>query len=143
MNAILDVRLAHAKNSADRRAAWPQAPICIRSGQDIDGLSERFVSSAVLHKCHDRYHVTSPNTACLADVVLTLRSPQAGGRVRKAVRVLRNPVHRHGESSRELPIKAYSLRVRGRLFALMSAHAGTPACVGIRNPLMEPPDHAA
>ncbi|WP_439595396.1 ATPase domain-containing protein [Falsiroseomonas sp.] len=72
----------------------------------------------------------------LSDAILLLRFFEAGGRVRKALSVIKNRGGRHEDSIRELRISADGLQVGGTLTAFHGVLSGTPTYTGQEAPLL-------
>jgi circadian clock protein KaiC len=77
------------------------------------------------------------NISYIADAVLLLRFFEAGGRIRKAVSVLKNRGGTHEDTIRELRIDAAGLRVGEPLTEFRGVLTGTPEYLGPGSPLME------
>ena len=73
----------------------------------------------------------------LADTVVLLRFFEAGGRLRKAISVLKNRGGPHEDTIRELRIDSQGVRVGEPLVDFKGVLTGTPEYVGDRVPLME------
>ncbi|HSI56273.1 MAG TPA: ATPase domain-containing protein [Ideonella sp.] len=82
------------------------------------------------------------NISYIADVVLLLRYFEAGGRVRKALTVLKNRGGPHGDSIRELRIDDHGLRIGDALSGFRGVLTGVPEYVGEPEPLLEDRAHA-
>jgi circadian clock protein KaiC len=80
---------------------------------------------------------TSLSVSYIADTILLLRFFEAGGRVRKAVSVIKNRGGAHEDAIRELRIDTSGLRVGGVLDAFQGVLTGTPTYVGEAGPLLE------
>jgi circadian clock protein KaiC len=78
------------------------------------------------------------NVSFIADAVLLLRFFEAGGRIRKAISVVKNRAGPHEDAIRELRVDAHGLRVGEPLTQLRGVLSGIPTYVGDREPLMEP-----
>ncbi len=79
----------------------------------------------------------SVNVSYVADAVILLRFFEAGGRLRKAISVLKNRGGAHEDSIRELRIDASGVRVGEPLTDFKGVLTGTPEYTGPREPLME------
>jgi circadian clock protein KaiC len=79
----------------------------------------------------------------LADVVLLLRYFEHGGRVRKAISVVKNRAGRHEDAIRELQIGPVGVRVGEPLTAFRGVLTGTPDYTGRADPLMGGGGHDA
>ncbi|SAI69592.1 Circadian clock protein kinase kaiC [Bordetella ansorpii] len=80
---------------------------------------------------------TNLNISYVADVVLMLRFFEAGGRMRKAISVVKNRGGPHEDAIRELRIDANGVRVGEPLTAFRGVMTGTPEYTGQPDPLME------
>lgn len=77
------------------------------------------------------------NVSYIADIVVLLRFFEAGGRIRKAISVVKNRSGPHEDTIRELRIDAQGIRVGEPLAAFRGILTGTPEYMGDRAPLME------
>lgn len=77
----------------------------------------------------------------LADTVLLLRYFEYGGRVHKAISVVKNRAGRHEDTIRELQISSAGVRVGSPLTAFRGVLTGTPEYTGQAGPLMETKSH--
>ncbi|MBV9840727.1 MAG: AAA family ATPase [Sphingomonadaceae bacterium] len=73
----------------------------------------------------------------IADVVVLIRFFEAGGRIRKAISVVKNRSGQHEDAIRELRIDQDGVRVGEPLTAFKGILTGTPEYVGSPRPLME------
>ncbi|WP_191058769.1 ATPase domain-containing protein [Geminicoccus harenae] len=80
------------------------------------------------------------NVSHIADAVILLRFFEAGGRIRKAVSVIKNRGGSHEDAIRELRIDAQGLRVGTPLTEFRGVLSGTPEYVGAGDPLMQDRD---
>ena len=80
---------------------------------------------------------TNLNVSYVADAVVLLRFFEAGGRLRKAISVVKNRAGPHEDAIRELRIDARGVRVGEPLTEFRGVMTGTPEYVGAGNPLME------
>jgi circadian clock protein KaiC len=69
--------------------------------------------------------------------VLLLRFFEAGGRIRKAISVLKNRAGQHEDAIREFRVDAQGVRVGEPLVDFRGVLTGTPEYTGERFPLME------
>ncbi|SER61341.1 circadian clock protein KaiC [Faunimonas pinastri] len=81
--------------------------------------------------------LSSLNISYVADAVILIRFFEAGGRIRKAISVLKNRAGGHGDSIRELRVDARGIRVGEPLTEFQGVLTGTPSYVGAGGPLME------
>lgn len=82
-------------------------------------------------------HQESPvDVSYLADIVLLLRYFEHGGRVRKAISVVKNRGGGHEDAIREFQIGPVGVRVGDPLTAFQGVLGGTPAYTGEAGPLM-------
>ncbi len=77
------------------------------------------------------------NISYIADAVLLLRFFEAGGRIRKALSVLKNRAGPHEDTIREFRIDGAGIRVGEPLMAFNGVLSGTPHYTGEDSPLME------
>jgi circadian clock protein KaiC len=80
---------------------------------------------------------TNLNISYVADAVILLRFFEAGGRIRKAISVLKNRGGRHEDAIREFRIDARGVRVGEPLVDFKGVLTGTPEYTGDRSPLLE------
>jgi circadian clock protein KaiC len=80
------------------------------------------------------------NVSYLSDAILLLRFFEAGGRIRKALSVLKNRGGMHEESIRELRIDAQGLRIGDVLSDFTGVLSGVPTYVGTGGALLQPRD---
>ena len=80
---------------------------------------------------------TSLNISYVADAVMMLRFFEAGGRIRKAISIIKNRAGQHEDAIREFRIDAHGVRVGEPLVAFKGVLTGTPEYTGDREPLME------
>jgi len=80
---------------------------------------------------------TSLNISYVADAVLMLRFFEAGGRMRKAISVLKNRAGRHEDAIREFRIDSRGIRVSEPLVEFQGVMTGNPEYIGKSDPLME------
>ena len=77
------------------------------------------------------------NISYVADAVLLLRFFEAGGRIRKALSVIKNRGGAHEDTIREFRIDAKGLRIGEPLHEFSGILTGTPRYIGASQPLME------
>jgi circadian clock protein KaiC len=80
---------------------------------------------------------TSLNISYIADAVVLLRFFEAGGRIRKAISVIKNRSGMHEDAIREFRIDKDGVRVGEPLTAFRGVLTGTPEYLGNSAPLME------
>ena len=80
---------------------------------------------------------TSLNISYVADAVMMLRFFEAGGRIRKAISIIKNRAGSHEDAIREFRIDSHGVRVGEPLVAFKGVLTGTPEYTGARDPLME------
>ena len=73
----------------------------------------------------------------VADAVVLLRFFEAGGRIRKAISIVKNRAGPHEDTIRELRIDATGVRVGAPLTEFKGVLTGTPEYTGASGPLME------
>jgi len=79
----------------------------------------------------------SLNVSYMADTIILFRFFEAGGRIRKAISVIKNRSGHHEDSIRELRIDASGLRLGEPLHAFRGILTGTPEFLGDEGPLLE------
>lgn len=79
----------------------------------------------------------------LADTVILLRFFEAGGRIRKAISIVKNRSGKHEDTIRELRIDDGGIRVGKPLPEFKGVLTGTPEYTGASEPLMEDRDAGA
>ena len=77
------------------------------------------------------------NVSYIADTVVLMRFFEAGGRVRKAISVLKNRGGAHEDTIRELRIDSGGVRIGEPLTQFKGILMGTPEYLGEKTPLME------
>lgn len=77
------------------------------------------------------------NVSYMADTVIMFRYFEAGGRIRKAISVIKNRSGAHEDSIRELRIDAEGLRLSEPLKDFSGILTGTPQYVGESGPLLD------
>lgn len=77
------------------------------------------------------------NISFIADTVLLLRFFEAGGRLRKAISVMKNRSGAHEDAIREVRMDVRGIRVGEPLTAFRGVLTGTPEYAGERGPLLE------
>ncbi|MBX3480012.1 MAG: AAA family ATPase [Caulobacter sp.] len=77
------------------------------------------------------------NISYVADSVLLLRFFESGGRIRKAISVIKNRGGRHEDTIRELRIDAGGVRIGEPLSDFKGVLTGTPEYTGPMSPLLE------
>ena len=82
----------------------------------------------------------SLNISYIADTVVLIRFFEAGGRIRKAISILKNRSGAHEDTIRELRIDSRGVRVGEPLVEFSGVLTGTPQYIGAPTPLMEDRD---
>ena len=102
-------------------------------------LSQRGVVTLLLDPQHGLVGstATSINVSYVADIVLLLRYFEAGGRIRKAISVLKNRGGPHEDTIRELRIDAGGVRVGAPLEEFRGVLTGSPEYTGGRARLLD------
>ena len=80
---------------------------------------------------------TSLNISYVADSVALIRFFEAGGRIRKAISILKNRGGQHEDAIRELRIDGGGIRIGAPLTNFRGVLTGTPEYMGVAAPLME------
>ena len=85
-------------------------------------------------------HMQSPiDLSYLSDAVIMLRYFEAGGRVRRAISVVKKRSGRHEDAIREFQLSSEGLKVGPPLTEFSGILTGTPTYVGEQKPLMNRP----
>lgn len=82
-------------------------------------------------------HTGGLNVSHIADIVILLRFFESGGRIRKAISVVKNRSGQHEDMIRELRIDGKGIRVGEALSNFKGVLTGAPEYVGSTSPLME------
>lgn len=77
------------------------------------------------------------NVSYMADTVILFRFFEAGGRIRKAISVIKNRSGPHEDSIREIRVDANGLRLSEPLQAFRGILTGTPEFIGDEAPLLD------
>jgi circadian clock protein KaiC len=77
------------------------------------------------------------NISYIADTVMLLRFFEAGGRIRKAISVIKNRGGAHEDTIREFRIGRQGIRIGEPLTEFRGVLTGTPEYAGERTPLLE------
>ncbi|WCT74174.1 ATPase domain-containing protein [Sphingomonas naphthae] len=121
-------------------AAMPQEQqLLLQMHELLSYLSQRGVVTFLINPQHGLVGSmsTNLNISYVADAVILLRFFEAGGRVRKAISVIKNRGGMHEDSIREFRIDRGGIRVGDPLKAFKGVLTGTPEYVGSESPLME------
>jgi circadian clock protein KaiC len=103
-------------------------------------LNQRGVATFAINSQHGLVGTMatgSLNVSYLSDAVILLRYFEAGGRIRKAISVIKNRGGGHEDTVRELRVDVQGLRVGAPLVDFRGVMTGTPEYVGAASPLME------
>lgn len=73
----------------------------------------------------------------IADTVVLIRFFEAGGRIRKAISIIKNRGGPHEDTIRELRIDGHGVRIGEPLVDFRGVMTGTPEYIGVSAPLME------
>lgn len=121
-------------------AAMPQEQqLILQMHELLSYLSQQGVVTFLINPQHGLVGSmkTSLNVSYVADTVLLLRFFEAGGRIRKAISVIKNRGGAHEDTIRELRIDAGGIRVGEALSGFNGILTGTPEYLGHDAPLME------
>jgi circadian clock protein KaiC len=121
-------------------AAMPQEKqIILQIHELLSYLSQRGVLTILIDPQHGLLGTmnTNLNISYVADVVVMLRFFEAGGRMRKAISVLKNRSGQHENAIREFMIDGGGLRLGAPLVDFRGVMTGTPEYTGDQSPLME------
>lgn len=121
-------------------AAMPQEQhLLLQMHELLSYLSQQGVVTFLINPQHGLVGsmTTSLNISYIADAVILLRFFEAGGRMRKAISVLKNRGGRHEDAIREFRIDSGGLRFGEPLRDFRGVMTGTPEYTGAVDPLME------
>lgn len=127
-------------------AAMPQEQqLLLQMHELLSYLSQRGVVSFLINPQHGLVGTmaTNLNISYIADSVILLRYFEAGGRVRKAISIIKNRGGMHEDSIREFRIDRGGLRIGEPLVDFRGILTGTPEFTGHDAPLMEDRPSAA
>lgn len=121
-------------------AAMPQEKqLILQLHELLSYLNQRGVVTFLINPQHGlvgNMH-TNLDISYVADAVLLLRFFEAGGRIRKAISVLKNRAGAHEDAVREYRIDAQGIRIGAPLVEFRGVLTGTPEYTGAGMPLME------
>ncbi|RXF68105.1 ATPase domain-containing protein [Hansschlegelia zhihuaiae] len=121
-------------------AAMPQEQhLILQTHELLSYLNQRGVTTLLINPQSGLVGTmaTSINVSYIADAVLLIRFFEAGGRIRKALSILKNRSGPHEDAIRELRIDSGGVRIGEPLTAFRGVLTGTPEYVGSHGPLME------
>jgi circadian clock protein KaiC len=121
-------------------AAMPQEQqLILQMHELLSYLSQRGVVTFLIHPMHGLVGSmsTTLNVSYVADAVLLLRFFEAGGRIRKALSVLKNRGGRHEDTIREIRIDGAGMRIGEALADFKGVLSGAPEYLGAAHPLIE------
>ena len=121
-------------------AAMPQEQqLVLQMHELLSYLNQQGVMTLLINPQHGLVGTmtTSLDISFIADAVLLLRFFEAGGRIRKAISVIKNRAGPHEDAIREFRVDARGVRVGEPLVAFRGVLTGTPEYLGDRSPLME------
>ncbi|MBV9812026.1 MAG: AAA family ATPase, partial [Acetobacteraceae bacterium] len=121
-------------------AAMPQEKqLILQLHELLSYLSQKSVATFLVDAQPGLLGTTNTNVfiSYIADVVLMLRFFEAGGRMRKAISVLKNRAGRHEDTIREVRIDSSGIRIGAPLIGFRGVMTGSPEYVGGSEPLME------
>ncbi|MGF7153693.1 ATPase domain-containing protein [Novosphingobium gossypii] len=121
-------------------AAMPQEQqLVLQMHELLSYLAQKGVVTFLINPQHGLVGTmtTSLNVSYVADTVMLLRFFEAGGRIRKAISVLKNRGGMHEDAIREFRIDREGVRVGEPLRAFKGILTGTPEYTGSSAPLME------
>ncbi|MFP3546570.1 ATPase domain-containing protein [Rhizobium sp. SIMBA_035] len=137
---IRDVKMIVIDSLNGYLAAMPQEQqLILQMHELLSYLSQKGVVTFLLNPQHGLMGSmsTSLDISYIADTVVLLRFFEAGGRVRKAISVLKNRGGMHEDAIRELRIDRGGIRVGEPLSEFRGILTGTPEYVGSTDPLLE------
>lgn len=135
-----DVRLIVIDSLNGYLAAMPQEQqLILQMHELLSFLSQQGVVTFVINPQQGLMGTMSSNleVSYIADAVLLLRYFEAGGRIRKAISVLKSRSGAHEDAIRELRIDSTGVRVGAPLNEFKGILTGTPEYTGDPMPLLE------
>ncbi|CAO3439221.1 ATPase domain-containing protein [Azospirillum doebereinerae] len=136
-----DARLIVIDSLSGYMAAMPQeAELILQMHELLSFLNQQGVVTFLINSQQSLVgSMSTPglNISYLADTVLLLRYFEAGGRIRKALSVIKNRGGPHEDTIRELRIDQQGLRVGAVLTGFKGVLTGVPEYVGSGGPLLE------
>jgi circadian clock protein KaiC len=134
-------RLIVIDSLAGYLAAMPQEQqLILQLHELLSYLNQQGVTTFLINPQHGMVGSMSAgglNISYIADAVILLRFFEAGGRLRKAISVLKNRGGPHEDAIRELRIDYQGIRIGEPLTDFKGVLTGTPEYVGESRPLME------
>ncbi|MEG3124434.1 ATPase domain-containing protein [Sphingomonas sp. GB1N7] len=121
-------------------AAMPQEQqLILQIHELLSYLSQQGVVTFLINPQHGLVGTmsTSLNISYVADAVILLRFFEAGGRIRKAISIIKNRAGMHEDAIREFRIDPEGIRVGAPLTAFKGVLTGTPEYTGATDPLLE------
>ena len=136
-----EARLIVIDSLAGYLAAMPQEQqLILQLHELLSYMNQQGVTTFLINPQHGMVgSMTSGglNISYIADAVILLRFFEAGGRLRKAISVLKNRGGPHEDAIRELRIDYQGIRIGEPLTDFKGVLTGTPEYVGESRPLME------
>ena len=135
------VRMIVIDSLSGYMAAMPQEKeLVLQVHELVSYLNQQGVVTILVNPQHGLVGSMSTNgldVSYVSDAVLMLRFFEAGGRVRKAISVLKNRSGAHEDFIREFRIDATGVRIGAPLTEFRGVLSGTPEYVGSESPLLE------
>ena len=136
-----EARLIVIDSLAGYLAAMPQEQqLILQLHELLSYMNQQGVTTFLINPQHGMVgSMTSGglNISYIADAVILLRFFEAGGRLRKAISVLKNRGGPHEDAIRELRIDYQGIRIGEPLTDFKGVLTGTPEYIGESRPLME------
>jgi circadian clock protein KaiC len=122
-------------------AAMPQEKqLILQLHELLSYLNQKGIVTFLINPQHGFFGTMSTNgldVSYVADIVILLRFFESGGRIRKAVSIVKNRSGQHEDAIREFRVDSRGIRVGEPLIHFKGVLTGTPEYVGETSPLME------
>ncbi|MGH1560836.1 ATPase domain-containing protein [Caulobacter segnis] len=121
-------------------AAMPQEKqLLLQIHEMLSYLNQQGVVTLMINPQHGLVGPMASNldVSYVSDTVIPIRFFEAGGRIRKAISVIKNRGGPHEDTIRELRIDGLGVRIGEPLIDFKGVTTGTPEYVGVSAPLME------
>ncbi|MBO1076035.1 ATPase domain-containing protein [Roseomonas marmotae] len=137
---VMGARLIVIDSLSGYEAAMPQEKhLVLQMHEILSYLNQQGVATLLINSQPGMIGTMTGalHVSYIADAVLLVRFFEAGGRVRKALSVLKNRGGSHEDSIRELRIDENGLRIGAPLTGFHGVLTGTPSYAGQTEPLLE------
>ncbi|WP_269714760.1 ATPase domain-containing protein [Caulobacter sp. NIBR2454] len=137
---VRKVRLIAIDSLNGYMAAMPQEQqMLLQIHELLSYLNQQGVTTLLINPQHGLVGTMSStlDVSYVSDAVILVRFFEAGGRMRKAISVIKNRGGAHEDSIRELRVDSRGLRVGEPLVDFKGVMTGTPEYIGEPQPLLE------